>query len=72
LQDILPKGSRVISEALSVQGRGRDLFELICAHDLEGIVARRLDVPYDPRTKWLKVKNSDYSQKDGRGELLNR
>jgi hypothetical protein len=30
------------------------------AHDLEGIVAKRLDDPYDPRTKWLKIKNPDY------------
>jgi ATP-dependent DNA ligase len=41
-------------------------------HDLEGIVAKRLNDPYDPRTKWLKIKHPDYSQKEGRGELLNR
>jgi ATP-dependent DNA ligase len=42
------------------------------AHDLEGIVAKRLTAPYEPGTKWLKIKNPDYSQKEGRGELLNR
>ena len=36
LLDILPKGSRFITEALAVQGRGRELFELMRAHDLEG------------------------------------
>ena len=35
LQDILPKGSAIISEALSVTGRGHKLFQLMCAHDLE-------------------------------------
>jgi ATP-dependent DNA ligase len=25
-----------------VEGRGRELFELMCMHDLEGIVAKRL------------------------------
>jgi bifunctional non-homologous end joining protein LigD len=42
LQSILPKGSSVISEALAVQDRGRELFELMSVYDLEGIVAKRL------------------------------
>jgi len=56
-------------------GRGPrvcELFELMCAHDLEGIVAKRLADPYGPRVRWLKIKNPDYSQKDGRSELFNR
>jgi hypothetical protein len=28
----------------------------MCEHDLEGIVAKRLDDPYEPRIKWLKIK----------------
>ena len=35
LQNILPKGSAIISEALSVTGTGHKLFELVGAHDLE-------------------------------------
>ena len=61
LQAILPATSPIISEALSVTGRGRDLFELICSNDLEGIVAKRLRDPYEPRVRWLKIKNPDYS-----------
>jgi bifunctional non-homologous end joining protein LigD len=57
LETILPKGSAIISEALSVTGTGHKLFELMCAHDLEGIVAKRLKDPYGPRARWLKVKN---------------
>jgi bifunctional non-homologous end joining protein LigD len=71
LQGILPRGSSVISEALGVEGRGGDLFKLMEAHDLEGIVAKRLDDPYNSRVRWLKIKNPDYSQKEGRGELFN-
>jgi bifunctional non-homologous end joining protein LigD len=72
LRHILPNGSSVISEALYVEGRGRELFELMCMHDLEGTVAKRLDDPYESSMKWFKIKNPDYSQKEGRGELLNR
>jgi ATP-dependent DNA ligase len=72
LQAVLPQGSRALPEVLSVEGRGRQLFELICAHDLEGIVAKRLGDPYGSRTRWLKIKNRDYSQAEGRADLLNR
>jgi hypothetical protein len=43
----------------------------MCANDLEGIVAKRLGDPYEPRVKWLKIKNGDYSQREGRGDLFN-
>jgi bifunctional non-homologous end joining protein LigD len=72
LQSILPKGSAVILEPLSVTGTGHKLFELMCAHDLEGIVAKRLKDPYGPRVRWLKIKNSSYSQNEGRRELFDR
>jgi hypothetical protein len=42
------------------------------AHDLEGIVAKRLADPYEPRTRWLKIKNPDYTQQEGRGERFGR
>ena len=64
LKGLLPEGSPIVSEALSVAGRGRELFELMREHDLEGIVAKRLADPYDPRVRWLKIKNPDYSQKE--------
>jgi hypothetical protein len=28
--------------------------------------------PYDPRIRSLKIKNPDYTQKEGRGDLFNR
>ena len=71
LQVILPARSPSISEALSVTGRGCELFELMCVNDLEGVVAKRLADPYDPRVRWLKIKNPSYSQAEGRGDLFN-
>ena len=72
LQTVLAKASPVLSEALSVEGRGRELFNLMCTNDLEGVVAKRLADPYDPHARWLKIKNRDYSQKEGRRDLLTR
>jgi len=43
----------------------------MCTNDLEGIVAKRLADSYDPKVQWFKVKNFDYSQKEGRGDLFN-
>jgi bifunctional non-homologous end joining protein LigD len=71
LQAIMPKGSPIVTEAFSVESRGCELFELMCANDLEGIVAKRLADPYDARVQWFKIKNSSYSQKEGRGDLFN-
>jgi len=71
LQGIVSKGSPIVLEALSVAGRGRELFELMCTNDLEGIVSKRLADPYDIRVRWLKIKNPDYSQNEGRGDLFN-
>jgi bifunctional non-homologous end joining protein LigD len=72
LQNILTEESAIISEALSVMGTGHKLFELMCAHDLEGIVAKRLKDPYGSRVRWLKIKNPSYSQNEGRRELFDR
>lgn len=32
-----------------------------------GIVAKSLEDPYEHHVRWLKIKNPDYSQKEGRG-----
>ena len=72
LRSILPTDSAFVFEALSVVGRGRQFFDLTLAHDLEGIVAKRLNDPYAPHVRWLKIKNSAYSQQEGRRELFDR
>jgi bifunctional non-homologous end joining protein LigD len=56
-----------------VPGRGRDLFRLVCDHDVEGIVAKWCRGTYhvDGRTtSWLKIKNPSYSQAVGRHEAF--
>lgn len=67
LHTMLPAGSPVISEALSVRARGRALFDLMQTRDLEGIVAKRLADPYRLDVRWFKINNPDYSQKEGEG-----
>ena len=42
LQAMLPKGSAIMSEPVSVIGRGCELFDMMVAHDLEGVVGKRL------------------------------
>jgi len=57
--------------AQHVEGCGKKLFAEICGRDLEGIVAKRkLGVYKDDSTGWLKIKNKNYSQAEGRHELL--
>jgi bifunctional non-homologous end joining protein LigD len=54
---------------------GRVLFDAVCRLDLEGIVAKPSVSPYrlvGAKSPWLKVKNPEYSQTEGRGELFNR
>ena len=59
-----------------VESDGRLLFDQIVAMDLEGIVCKRKDSPYKvtekPSRYWNKVKNSRYSQLEGREELFER
>jgi hypothetical protein len=53
-------------------GEGKAAFKAVCNLDLEGIVAKKLDDPYGPQTKWWKILNRIYSQKAGRAELFGR
>jgi bifunctional non-homologous end joining protein LigD len=56
-----------------VEGDGQLLFEEVVKMDLEGIVCKRKDSPYKvtekPSRHWIKIKNSRYSQLDGREEF---
>lgn len=52
---------------------GEALFQLACANDLEGIGAKRKYDPYLPnQASWLKIRNPNYTQWEGREELFNR
>jgi ATP-dependent DNA ligase len=55
--------------------RPRFVFEQACKLDLEGIVAKPKRAIYQPDTRkspWIKIKNPNYSQKEGRQELFER
>ena len=52
-----------------VVGEGRSLYQAVVDADLEGIVAKKLADPYNPKhTRWHKILNRGYSQRQGRAE----
>lgn len=58
-----------------VEERGVELFQLACARDLEGIVAKHEHSPYisaRERSSWFKIKNPEYSQIVGRSDHFER
>ena len=51
------------------------LFQTMCDMDAEGIVEKPKASPYREvggQSTWLKIKNPDYSQAEGRGDLFNQ
>jgi ATP-dependent DNA ligase len=55
-----------------VKAQGSELFNMVCGLDLEGIVAKHKGGLYLPSTKWIKIKNANYTQAEGRHELFER
>lgn len=72
LSKIIPRRSRMIKPAFSKTEHGLTMYKFMCENDLEGLVAKRVDAPYNKRTKWYKIKNPDYSQAKGREKIFNR
>jgi bifunctional non-homologous end joining protein LigD len=70
---LLRKRSRIVYVD-HIETHGERFFEKVCALDLEGIVAKRRDSPYRaterPSPYWIKIKNGDYTQAEGREELF--
>jgi bifunctional non-homologous end joining protein LigD len=64
---IPPNDSHLLYEEY-LEGDGARFFELVCEQDLEGIICKPKTSPY-PFT-WIKVKNPNYSQAVGRGEMF--
>jgi bifunctional non-homologous end joining protein LigD len=70
----LPATSR-LRNADHIEQHGTALFQSVCKMDLEGIVAKHAFGPYvteRERTTWVKIKNRNYSQMQGRQELFER
>jgi bifunctional non-homologous end joining protein LigD len=78
LRGQLPRTSGVLLYADTVEG-GEDaarIFERLCSKelDMEGLVAKKLNSPYDPRLKdaWRKVLNPSYSHKERKQKFFNK
>jgi ATP-dependent DNA ligase len=55
--------------------RGKAFFEVACAHDLEGIVAKPTNGRYHSdgtSTNWIKIKNRGYTQLTARHKSFER
>ena len=72
LRYVLRRQSARVGYVDHVAGCGKALFDLVRAHDMEGIVAKWKDGPYRGRrpSSWVKIKNRDYSQARDRHELF--
>jgi bifunctional non-homologous end joining protein LigD len=74
-RSLIPRRSPFVLYADHIEARGCDFFRLVCARDLEGIVAKWKAAPYQPQARlssWLQIKNRDYSQARERAELFQR
>lgn len=57
--------------AKHIEARGVKFFQAVCERYCEGIVAKRKDGVYSARGRtWIKIKNPNYSQGEGRRELF--
>jgi bifunctional non-homologous end joining protein LigD len=73
LLEIMPRTESRLLYLDHIAECGRDLYRAACERDLEGIVGKWACGMYqsDPRgTSWLKIKNPEYSQVEGRHELF--
>jgi bifunctional non-homologous end joining protein LigD len=75
LKRIIPAGSAHVLYVDHTKGSGTHVYRLACQLDLEGIVAKKADSPYEDNGSdpyWVKIKNPAYSQKERRGDLFKR
>jgi bifunctional non-homologous end joining protein LigD len=70
LHRLIPANDSHLLYVEHLDGDGQRFFELVCERDLEGIICKPKTRRY-PFT-WIKVKNPNYSQAIGRGEMFNR
>jgi ATP-dependent DNA ligase len=73
LLKIVPSASGCLLYVEHVKAQGIALFNEVCQRDLEGVVGKWAQGTYvcdGVRTSWLKIKNPNYSQAIGLGELF--
>lgn len=62
LSDLISESPRLVISKF-VTEHGKQLFDIACAHDLEGIVAKRKNSAYYPGKRsadWIKIRNPKY------------
>ena len=73
LQKLLSKSKLPgVIYASHIEEKGTALYQEVCERDLEGIICKRKDSVYSSRARWLKVKNPNYSQAEGRREMFEK
>jgi len=74
LRKLIRRGRSHLLFVDHIAHKGCEFFRRICELDLEGIVAKRAGSTYrvteQPSRDWIKIKNPEYSQKEGRAELF--
>jgi bifunctional non-homologous end joining protein LigD len=70
LRSIIPEQPSVLLYASHIDRNGVEFFRLTCEQDLEGIVAKLKHGRYGEG--WFKIRNPDYSQREGRRELFEK
>jgi len=73
LRSVIPQRSPHLLYVEHLESEGERLFELACAEDLEGIVAKPKHSRYRvDGDGWIKIKNRRYSQIAGRSEFFDQ
>jgi len=75
LREIVPGAPSRILYSDHLETRGTQLYHFAAEYDLEGIVAKWKFGSYLPNsnaTTWIKIKNPDYTQAEGRVERVER
>ncbi len=75
LRALLPNESPHVLYVEHVVGKGKELLALACDSDLEGVVGKWIPGTYQSggrTTSWVKVKNANYSQAEGRPEFFEK
>ncbi len=67
---ILDANNPALLYADHVEQYGCDFFRMICEKNLEGIVAKHRESRYDKTARWIKIKNPEYTQSEGRHKLF--
>ena len=72
LADLLPADTGPLYKVFTLEEHGRALFEAARKMDLEGIVAKRGQDPYDGDTLWYRIGNPAYRQGEAWVDLQQR